>query len=38
MVDAEFHRTLQKRNRLAAVSRWPEHPRTWQLHGAEADA
>jgi len=23
---------------LAAVSRRPEYPGTWQLHGAEADA
>ena len=38
MVDAKFHGALQDRNRLAAVSRRPECPGTWQLHGAEAEA
>jgi hypothetical protein len=38
VIDAKFRGALQNRNRLAAVSRRPEYPGTWQLHGAEADA
>ena len=38
VIDAEFHGAPQNRNGLAAVFRRPEHPGTWQLHGAEADA
>src|SRR5258708_32239057 len=37
VIDAEFRGAPQHRNRLAAVSRRPEYPRTRQLHGAEAD-
>jgi site-specific DNA-cytosine methylase len=38
VIDAEFCGAPQNRNRLAVVSRRPEYPGTWQLHGAEADA
>jgi len=38
VIDAEFRSSPQNRDRLAAVARRPEDPRTRQLHGAEADA
>ena len=38
VIDTEFCGAAQDRDRLAAVSRRPEYPGTWQLHGAEADA
>ena len=38
VIDAEFGCAPQNRDRLFAVSRRPEHLRTRELHGAEADA
>jgi len=38
VIDVQFGRTAEDRDGRISVSRRAEHPRTWQLHRAEADA
>ena len=38
VVDAQLNCTSQHRDRLVVVTRWTEHSRPGELHGAEADA